>query len=151
MMQRIAGRGWLAGLLVLAAAFAMQGCVPLFTESEPVPPMEQVEALTTYIGDELNLTEEQRHSVRRIIMENLQIKRRIHQQYAGRPMELEDAHQSRLRKFENQVHAVLLKQELREKWDKVAKRIRARELSEVRARTRQPQSGPGAMPGGMGY
>ncbi|MCB2200319.1 hypothetical protein KQI63_12995 [bacterium] len=83
------------------------GCASQRYRDAVIPPMEETEAMLAFIGEDLQLNEEQLRKLRGIVTENAKIKRNIRMQYRSRPLEVREATDARIDKFERKLGAIL--------------------------------------------
>lgn len=94
----------LLGALILAL---FSGCASQRYRDAVIPPMEEIEAMLAFISEDLQLDDEQVRKLRGIVTENAEVKQNIRMQYRGRPLEIREATDARLDKFERKLGAIL--------------------------------------------
>lgn len=128
---------YLKRILALTALLLAVGCSSVKL-SAPVPPMEEVDAMTAFIMYELQLDQETEMKVREIIIKNLEMKRAIRMQYAMRPLEMREREYSRMKKLDQQIKSLLTSSEQRKVLKKVLSEIRNNEMKGLATNAQPP-------------
>jgi len=116
-------------LLVLLASLSLPACSSARKELGLIPPMEEVEAMTYFIADNLELEQDQIFKVREIVKQSIDMKIRIYNQYRNRTLEIQERQRVRMDRFDYQIE-LLLNSDQQKKYRKVLRKaIRNKEFS----------------------
>ena len=97
-----------ATVLLTAVFFLLiQGCASTIQVKGPIPPMEQIDAMTSFLMDQFILPDSLREQVREVVKTNAQMKKTIRQMAAEGRIVLYDAERQRIHRFEGQLGALL--------------------------------------------
>ena len=119
-----------AGMLI--AILMLQGCAASIQVPGPIPPMEQIDAMTTFLMDEFMLPDSLRNQVREVVKTNAAMKKTIHE-LAGEGRIIEyDAERQRMHRFSRELEALLSTPEQKERLRPVMAAVKRSETADKR-------------------